>query len=213
MKAKTILVEWDPYTNPILSDVGGEVHFKDIIDGVTVQEETDNVTGLSQQVVIESKDPNKEAAHLRPRERARSPGGRAFPLPSGAHIQVKEGDKVLPGHDPRQDPARDLQDPRHRRRSAPRRRALRGPASQDPGGHHRDRRRGPLRGDGRAACASSSWTTRARASATSTPSPRARTSASSRASGCTPATRCARAPWTRTTSSASWASRSCRSTS
>jgi DNA-directed RNA polymerase subunit beta' len=96
VKAKTILVEWDPYTNPILSDVAGEVHFKDIIDGVTVQEETDNVTGLSQQVVIESKDPNKEP-RISVREIGKTKGGRAFPLPSGAHIQVKENDKVYPG--------------------------------------------------------------------------------------------------------------------
>jgi DNA-directed RNA polymerase subunit beta' len=96
VKAKATLVEWDPYTNPILSDVGGDVHFKDIIDGVTVQEETDNVTGLSQQVVIESKDPNKEP-RISVREAGKKSGGRAFPLPSGAHIQVKDGDKVFPG--------------------------------------------------------------------------------------------------------------------
>ena len=96
IKPKTVLVEWDPYTNPILADVGGEVHFKDIIDGVTVQEETDNVTGLSQQVVIESKDPGKEP-RISIRDVGKKSGGRAFPLPSGAHIQVKDGDKIFPG--------------------------------------------------------------------------------------------------------------------
>ena len=56
---------------------------KDIIDGVTVQEETDNVTGLSQQVVIESKDPNKEP-RISVKEEGKKSGGRAFPLPRRA---------------------------------------------------------------------------------------------------------------------------------
>ncbi|MGC8722754.1 MAG: DNA-directed RNA polymerase subunit beta' [Acidobacteriota bacterium] len=96
VQPKTILVEWDPYTNPILADVGGEVHFRDIQEGVTVQEETDNVTGLSQRVVIESKDPGKEARIVL-REEGKKSGGRSFPLPSGAHLVVDEGQKVFPG--------------------------------------------------------------------------------------------------------------------
>ncbi|MDA2917420.1 DNA-directed RNA polymerase subunit beta', partial [Nitrospinae bacterium AH_259_B05_G02_I21] len=41
------LVEWDPFTMSILTDVSGTVAFRDIIDGVTVKEELDEVTGLS----------------------------------------------------------------------------------------------------------------------------------------------------------------------
>ena len=96
VKPKTVLVEWDPYTNPILTDVGGLVIYKDVIDGVTVSEETDNVTGLSQRVVIESKDPSKEPAIVL-REVGKRSGGRAFSLPSGAHIMVEEGQELTPG--------------------------------------------------------------------------------------------------------------------
>jgi DNA-directed RNA polymerase subunit beta' len=96
VKANTTLVEWDPYTNPILADVAGEVHFKDIIEGVTVSEETDNVTGLSQRVVIESKDPTKEA-RIMLREEGKKSGGRTFSLPSGAHIMIEEGQQAYPG--------------------------------------------------------------------------------------------------------------------
>ena len=96
VKANHTLVEWDPYTNPILADVSGEVHFKDIIDGVTVSEETDNVTGLSQRVVAESKDPTKEARIVL-REEGKKSGGRSFSLPSGAHIMVEEGQELTPG--------------------------------------------------------------------------------------------------------------------
>ena len=42
-----VLVEWDPYTFSILTEEGGVVRFKDIIEGVTVHEEVDEVTGLS----------------------------------------------------------------------------------------------------------------------------------------------------------------------
>ena len=96
VKPKAVLVEWDPYTNPILSDVGGIVHFKDIKEGVTISEETDNVTGLSQRVVIESKDPTKEARIIIRAEGKKS-GGRSFSLPSGAHIMVDDGQAIAPG--------------------------------------------------------------------------------------------------------------------
>jgi len=96
VKANTILVEWDPYTNPILADVPGEVHLKDMLQGVTVTEETDNVTGLSQRVVIESKDPGGKEAHIILREPGKK-SGRSFSLPSGAHIMVEEGQHVHQG--------------------------------------------------------------------------------------------------------------------
>ncbi len=96
VKAKAVLVEWDPYTNPILADVGGIVHFRDVIDGVTVSDETDNVTGLSQRVAIESKDPTKEARII-VREEGKKSGGRTFSLPSGAHLMVEEGQEIYPG--------------------------------------------------------------------------------------------------------------------
>jgi DNA-directed RNA polymerase subunit beta' len=43
-----VLVEWDPFTSAILSEIGGTVEFRDIVEGENVKEETDRVTGLSQ---------------------------------------------------------------------------------------------------------------------------------------------------------------------
>jgi DNA-directed RNA polymerase subunit beta' len=92
-----VLVEWDPFANPILSEVAGRVKFGDILEGVTMQEQVDEFTGLSSKVIIESKDPD-----LRPRvsvkdERgATLPGGRAL-LPVGAYLAVQEGEEVHPG--------------------------------------------------------------------------------------------------------------------
>jgi len=53
VKARTVLVEWDPFTNPILTEFTGRVEYQDILEGVTIREEFDEVTGLARKVVIE----------------------------------------------------------------------------------------------------------------------------------------------------------------
>src|SRR5204863_9550433 len=57
-----VLVEWDPYTFAILTEIGGTVQFKDLQDGVTLHEEVDEVTGLSRHVVGESPDEKRQPA-------------------------------------------------------------------------------------------------------------------------------------------------------
>ena len=52
------LAEWDPYAIPILTEVSGEVKYGDVVEGVTMEERTDEVTGLSRRVVIDSRDPS-----------------------------------------------------------------------------------------------------------------------------------------------------------
>ncbi|MFO0767474.1 MAG: hypothetical protein U0231_11960 [Nitrospiraceae bacterium] len=46
------LVEWDPYSLTILTETGGKVAYGDIVEGVTMKEEFDEVTGLSRKVII-----------------------------------------------------------------------------------------------------------------------------------------------------------------
>ncbi len=100
----TKLAQWDPYTIPILTEVGGKVKFGDIIEGVTIQEKVDPVTGKASKVVIQYK-----ASEYRPRisikdERGRTKkliqtkGDARYQLPVGAIITVEEGDMVEPGH-------------------------------------------------------------------------------------------------------------------
>src|SRR5215470_6439201 len=55
-----LLVEWDPYTLPILTEVGGLVHLKDVIEGETMKEEVDEVTGFAHPVILESPDEKKQ---------------------------------------------------------------------------------------------------------------------------------------------------------
>ncbi len=46
-----VMVEWDPYTFSILTETAGSVQFKDLQPGITIEEQVDEVTGLSQLVV------------------------------------------------------------------------------------------------------------------------------------------------------------------
>jgi DNA-directed RNA polymerase subunit beta' len=98
------LVEWDPYSLTILTEVGGKVAYGDIVEGVTMKEEFDEVTGLSRKVIIEH-----SGATLRPRVSIKDEGGKTakvaggsntvarYLLPVGAHIFVEKGAVVHPG--------------------------------------------------------------------------------------------------------------------
>ena len=48
VKLGELLAEWDPYTFSILTEAGGTIQFKDLQPGVTIEEQVDEVTGLSQ---------------------------------------------------------------------------------------------------------------------------------------------------------------------
>ncbi|MBI1987476.1 MAG: DNA-directed RNA polymerase subunit beta' [Nitrospinae bacterium] len=89
------LVEWDPYTTSILTEVSGRVAFGDIIEGVTMKEELDEVTGLAQKVILDHQDEKRQ-----PRISIKDPHNRTigrYLLPAGAHIAVMEGDMVSAG--------------------------------------------------------------------------------------------------------------------
>ena len=58
VEANQLLAEWDPYAMPMLTEVAGTVKFGDVIEGVTMNEQLDEVTGLSRKVIIESRDPD-----------------------------------------------------------------------------------------------------------------------------------------------------------
>jgi DNA-directed RNA polymerase subunit beta' len=96
LKAGTILLDWDPFASPILSEVQGTIEFADIIEGSTMQEQVDEFTGVSSKVIIESKNPE-----LRPRITIRplnkEDESRSL-LPVGAYLSVAEGEEVGAGH-------------------------------------------------------------------------------------------------------------------
>ncbi len=103
VKEGELIAEWDPYTIPIITEVPGLVKFGDITEGVTMQEQVDEVTGHAHKVIIESKE-----LDLRPRisikqERVDAVGKKAmetearYILPVGSHIYVKEDEPVEAG--------------------------------------------------------------------------------------------------------------------
>ena len=87
-----VLVEWDPYTFSILTEQAGTVKFKDIIEGVTVHEETDEVTGLMRLIIVDSPDEKKQ-----PTIEIRNRAGkvvRKYHMPSHAHLMVANAESV-----------------------------------------------------------------------------------------------------------------------
>ncbi|MGH9431009.1 MAG: DNA-directed RNA polymerase subunit beta', partial [Terriglobia bacterium] len=94
VKVGETIVEWDPYTFSILTEVGGTVQFKDLDQGVTFREEVDEVTGLSRWVVTDSPDEKLQPQLV---IRSEKRGSKKYLLPSRAHLMVQEDDEVSPG--------------------------------------------------------------------------------------------------------------------
>jgi len=89
------LVEWDPYTFSILTEESGQIRFRDIVEGVTVHEDVDEVTGLSRYIIVDSPDEKKQ-----PTIEIRGAEGkvtRKYHMPSRAHLMVNDGEQVFAG--------------------------------------------------------------------------------------------------------------------
>ena len=95
VKTNQILLEWDPYTFSILTEVSGTIHFKDLAEGVTLTEQVDEVTGMSQLVVTDSPDEKRQ-----PMVQVKTEGGtprrttKKYLMPTHAHLMVRDGDVV-----------------------------------------------------------------------------------------------------------------------
>jgi DNA-directed RNA polymerase subunit beta' len=98
-----LLATWDPFTTPIITEVGGTVKFGDLVPGKTMQEKVDPVTGKSSRTVIESK-----TGEERPRISIKGEDGKTaklatgsgmarYVLPVDAILMVEEGDIVRAG--------------------------------------------------------------------------------------------------------------------
>ncbi len=103
VKADALLAQWDPWAVPILTEVPGVIKFGDIIEGTTMAEKVDEMTGRASKVIVEY-----SATDLRPRVSIKDESGRTlkhpgtnamarYLLPVGANIVVNEGDAVDAG--------------------------------------------------------------------------------------------------------------------
>ncbi|WP_150051744.1 DNA-directed RNA polymerase subunit beta' [Methylomonas rhizoryzae] len=108
VKAGDIIVNWDPHTHPVITEVDGVVQLHDFIDGVTVQEQSDEVTGLTSRVVTDPKQRSSAGKELRPMVRLIDENGglislpgtdipAQYFLPAGAIVGVKDGAEVKVG--------------------------------------------------------------------------------------------------------------------
>ncbi len=90
-----VLVEWDPYTFSILTEEAGQIRFKDILEGITVHEEVDEVTGLSRLIIVDSPDEKKQpAVEIKGKD---GKVNRKYHMPSHAHLMVQDGEMVSAG--------------------------------------------------------------------------------------------------------------------
>ena len=104
VKPGHILAEWDPFTIPIVTEVAGNVKFGDVLEGRTMREKRDQVTGKISRMIVESGD-----IESRPRISVKDTGGQTtglqgttkaqarYHLPVGAIIMVNEGEKIGAG--------------------------------------------------------------------------------------------------------------------
>jgi len=100
------IAEWDPYTTPIITEVGGKIRAEDLVEGFSVREETDEATGIAQRVVSDWRTGSK-GTDLRPAlavlgedgsyKRLASGGESRYLLSVGAILSVADGDEVKPG--------------------------------------------------------------------------------------------------------------------
>ncbi len=104
VEAGTILADWDAYTIPIVAEVGGVIKYGDILEGITMQEKVDAVTGKASKVIIHSAG----GAQLNPRVTVKNERGKTLKLPNsevfaryslpvGSIISVGEGAQIKPG--------------------------------------------------------------------------------------------------------------------
>ena len=105
VEAGQVVANWDPHTHPVIIEVAGKLKFVDIMDGVTVQSEVDEVTGLSSLVITDPKQRSSSAKDLRPMVKLvdESDNDLTIPgtdipahyyLPAGAIIGMRDSDSV-----------------------------------------------------------------------------------------------------------------------
>lgn len=79
--AGKIIANWDPHTHPIISEVAGKMKFVDMIDGVTMTRQTDELTGLSSIVIMDVAQRNTAGKELRPMVRLMDASGNDLMIP------------------------------------------------------------------------------------------------------------------------------------
>ena len=108
VEGRQVVASWDPHTHPVITEVAGKIQLSDIVEGVTVNRETDEITGLTTLVITEPKQRGSSAKDLRPMVKLvdnqgaelKIPGTEIpahYMLPPKAVITVEDGTTVNVG--------------------------------------------------------------------------------------------------------------------
>lgn len=92
------IARWDPFTTPMIVEISGEsmIALRDVVEGITMREEVDEVTGLTTKVIIDSADEQYQPrVLLKDKEGNKTIDQKMFP--TGAHLQMNDGDIVFAG--------------------------------------------------------------------------------------------------------------------
>jgi DNA-directed RNA polymerase subunit beta' len=95
IKKSQLICEWDPYNGVIITEYVGKVQFENLIDGVTFREESDEQTGYTEKVIIETRDKTKNPTLSIIDENGELI--RSYNMPVGGHLSVDNGQKVAAG--------------------------------------------------------------------------------------------------------------------
>ena len=99
------IASWDPHTHPIVTEVAGKVLFSGMEEGLSVRQQTDDMTGLTSISVIDANDRNAAGKELKPMISLTDGKGKEllfpnssvpaqYPLPANASINVADGEDI-----------------------------------------------------------------------------------------------------------------------
>jgi DNA-directed RNA polymerase subunit beta' len=108
ISAGEVIANWDPHTHPIITEVAGKVQFVELVDGVTMVRQTDDLTGLSSLVVTDAGQRSAAGKEMRPMVKLVDGKGKdvmiagtdipaQYFLPGNAIVNLEDGDEVSIG--------------------------------------------------------------------------------------------------------------------
>ena len=108
VEAGQVVATWDPHTHPVVTEVKGHVRLSDLVEGVTVDKQADEITGLTSFIVREPKQRSSSAKEMRPMVKLVDDHGNdiniigtdipaQYFLPGGAIVRVSDGMEVEVG--------------------------------------------------------------------------------------------------------------------
>ncbi|WJW75054.1 DNA-directed RNA polymerase subunit beta' [Thiohalobacter sp. IOR34] len=108
VEAGQVVATWDPHTHPIVTEVAGRVKFSDFVEGVSVNKQTDEITGLTSLVITDPKQRGTAGKDLRPMVKLVDENGDElmiagtempahYFLPAGAIVALEDGATVEVG--------------------------------------------------------------------------------------------------------------------